>query len=129
MSEDKQALIQYRLSQAKDSIREAEVLLGGAMSFRSGRIRLYYALFYAVLALLQEKKIGTSKHTGAIALFDREFIKSGLLDKSLSRILHRAFELRQKADYMEKGPPAPFIISHHYPSITSEFIWDLEISF
>jgi len=73
MSEDKQALIQYRLSQAKDSIREAEVLLGGAMSFRSVMNRLYYALFYAVLALLQEKKIGTSKHTGAIALFDREF--------------------------------------------------------
>jgi uncharacterized protein len=72
------------------------------MSFRSVMNRLYYALFYAVLALLQEKKIGTSKHTGAIALFDREFIKSGILDKSLSRILHRAFELRQKADYMEK---------------------------
>jgi uncharacterized protein len=99
MSEDKQTLIQYRLSQAKDSIREAEVLLGGGMSFRSVMNRLYYALFYAVLALLQGKKIGTSKHTGAIALFDREFIKSGTLDKSLSRILHRAFELRQKADY------------------------------
>jgi len=102
MSEDKQALIQYRLSQAKDSIREAEVLLGGGMSLLSVMNRLYYALFYAVLALLQEKRIGTSKHAGAIALFDREFIKSGILDKSLSRILHRAFELRQKADYMEK---------------------------
>jgi uncharacterized protein (UPF0332 family) len=57
MSEDKQALIQYRLSQAKDSIREAEVLLGGGMSFRSVMNRLYYALFYAVLALLQEKRL------------------------------------------------------------------------
>lgn len=102
MSEDKQALIQYRLSQAKDSIKEAEVLLNEGLSFRSVINRLYYALFYAVLALLQKKQLGTSKHTGAIALFDREFIKSGILDKELSRTLHRAFELRQKADYMEK---------------------------
>jgi uncharacterized protein (UPF0332 family) len=36
--------------------------------------RLYYAMFYAVLALLQEKEMGTSKHSGAIALFDREFV-------------------------------------------------------
>ncbi len=35
-------------------------------------------------------------------MFDREFIKSGILDKDLSKTLHRAFELRQKGDYMEQ---------------------------
>ena len=35
-------------------------------------------------------------------MFDREFIKSGIFDKELSKILHRSFELRQKADYMEQ---------------------------
>jgi uncharacterized protein (UPF0332 family) len=64
--------------------------------------RLYYAIFYAVLAVLQEKQLGTSKHYGAISLFDREFIKSGIFDKELSKTLHRAFELRQKGDYMEQ---------------------------
>jgi uncharacterized protein (UPF0332 family) len=60
--------------------------------------RLYYAMFYAVLALLQAKHLGTSKHSGAIALFDREFVKTGIFPKELSMALHRAFALRQKGD-------------------------------
>jgi uncharacterized protein (UPF0332 family) len=102
MNEDLLALIKYRLQQADDSMKEAEVLLKEGMSLRSVMNRLYYAMFYAVLALLQEKQLGTSKHYGAISLFDREFIKSGIFDKELSKILHRSFELRQKADYMEQ---------------------------
>ena len=73
------------------------------MSLRAVMNRLYYAMFYAVLALLQEKQMGTSKHTGAISLFDREFIKSRIFDKELSKTLHRSFELRQKGDYMEEA--------------------------
>jgi len=73
------------------------------MSNRAIINRLYYAMFYAILALLQENQLSTSKHTGAIALFDREFVKKGIFDKELSKTLHRAFELRQKGDYMEGG--------------------------
>lgn len=102
MKEELLALIQYRLRQADDSIKEAKVLLKEEMSLRSIMNRLYYAMFYAVLALLQEKQLGTSKHYGAISLFDREFIKSGIFDQELSKTLHRAFELRQKGDYMEQ---------------------------
>lgn len=61
MKEELLALIQYRLSHADDSIKEAEVLLKEGMSLRSVMNRLYYAMFYAVLALLQEKQLGTSK--------------------------------------------------------------------
>jgi uncharacterized protein (UPF0332 family) len=102
MNEEKKILIQYRLLEAKDSIKEAEVLLREGMSFRSVMNRLYYAMFYSVLALLQEKQVGTSKHTGAISLFDREFIKTDIFHGDLSKALHRAFELRQKSDYMEQ---------------------------
>jgi uncharacterized protein (UPF0332 family) len=102
MNEDLLALIKYRLQQADDSMKEAEVLLKEGMSLRSVMNRLYYAMFYTVLALLQEKQLGTSKHYGAISLFDREFIKSGIFDKELSKTLHRSFELRQKGDYMEQ---------------------------
>ncbi|MBI4848075.1 MAG: HEPN domain-containing protein [Nitrospirae bacterium] len=94
-------LIQYRLKQAHDSLEEARILLKEGMSKRAVINRLYYAMFYAVLALLQEKQMGTSKHIGAISLFDKEFIKTGVFDKDLSKTLHRAFELRQKGDYME----------------------------
>jgi len=96
------ALIQYRLKEADDSINEAGVLLKEGMSMRAVINRLYYAMFYAVLALLQQKQIGTSKHSGVISCFDKEFVKKGIFDKELSKSLHRAFELRQKGDYMEE---------------------------
>ncbi len=99
---EKASLIRYRLEQARESIKEADVLLTAGMSLRSVMNRLYYAMFYAVLALLQDKQAGTSKHSGAISLFDREFIKTEIFDKKFSKALHRAFELRQKGDYMEQ---------------------------
>jgi uncharacterized protein len=102
MTDNRKFLIEYRLIQAKDSIREADVLHQSGMSLRSVMNRLYYSMFYAVLALLQEKEMGTSKHSGAISLFDREYIKTGSFPKDMSRALHRAFALRQKGDYMEE---------------------------
>lgn len=50
--------------------------------------------------------MGTSKHSGAIALFDREYVKTGLFPKEMSKALHRSFELRQKGDYMEESEVA-----------------------
>ena len=74
---DLQVLMQYRLNEAEESIREAELLLRENMSMRAVMNRLYYAMFYAVLALLQKKQIATSKHTGVITHFDKEFVKEG----------------------------------------------------
>ncbi len=110
-------LIQYRLQEADDSINEARVLLKEGMSMRAVMNRLYYAMFYAVSALLQEKQIGTSKHSGAISLFDREFIKKGIFDTELSKTLHRAFELRQKGDYMEQAEVTKEDVDELFPKV------------
>lgn len=56
-------------------------------------------MFYAVLALLATRRVETSRHSGAISLFDREFVKAGTLPKEFSRWLHAAFSERQDADY------------------------------
>jgi uncharacterized protein (UPF0332 family) len=58
-------------------------------------------MFYSVLALLATKKLGTSKHSGVIGLFDREFVKTGLFPRDLSRSLRLAFDRRQTHDYGE----------------------------
>ena len=57
-------------------------------------------MFYAVLALLATRKRETSKHGGAISLFDKEFVKPGTFTKDFSRWLHDAFDLRQRSDYV-----------------------------
>ncbi|MCL4516010.1 MAG: HEPN domain-containing protein [Firmicutes bacterium] len=99
--EDRKALITYRLKQAQEALEDAKKLVKHQGSPRSIANRSYYAMFYAVLALLLVIGKGTSKHSGAIALFDQYFVKTGLLPKELSRSLHRAFELRQQGDYEE----------------------------
>jgi uncharacterized protein (UPF0332 family) len=93
-------LVTLRMQQAAETLREARVLLTERAA-RGAVSRAYYAMFYAVLALLATKGLGSSKHSGAIALFDREFVKPGDLPKELSRSLHMAFEHRQQADYGE----------------------------
>jgi len=91
------ALVAYRLEQADESL-EASILLDQGL-IRPSVNRAYYAMFYAVLALLAGRKKETSKHSGAISLFDREFVKTGIFPKDLSRWLHGAFDLRQRTDY------------------------------
>ena len=93
-------LVTLRIEQAEETLPEARIL-GGQEAGRGAVNRAYYAMFYAVLALLATKGLGSSKHSGAISLFDREFVKPGDLSKGLSRSLHLAFEHRQQADYGE----------------------------
>ena len=93
-------LVRYRLDQARDTLREATILRDAA-AYRGALNRAYYAMFYALLGLLATRQLGTSKHSGAIALFDREFVKPGLFSPDLSKALHLAFDRRQVHDYGE----------------------------
>jgi uncharacterized protein (UPF0332 family) len=98
--EHAEALAAYRLGQAEDALCSAEKLLASGLR-RDSVNRSYYAMFYAVLALLVTRQVGTSKHQGAISLFDREFVKKGVFPKDFSRWLHKAFERRIEVDYGE----------------------------
>lgn len=98
-----ESLLQYRMDQALQTLREAEILFDEA-ALRGAVNRASYAMYYALLALLATRQLGTSKHSGAISLFDREFVKSGLFPRELSRSLHLTFDRRQKHDYGEMIP-------------------------
>jgi len=93
-------LLCYRMEQAHETLREAEILRNES-ALRGVVNRAYYAMFYALLALLATKQLGTSRHSGALALFDREFVKTGVFPRELSRSLHLAFDRRQRHDYGE----------------------------
>jgi uncharacterized protein (UPF0332 family) len=99
-SEPLRALLQHRIEQAHETLREATILQEAA-AYRGVINRAYYAMFYALLALLATRNFGTSKHSGAIGLFDREFVKTGVFPIELSRALHLAFDRRQSSDYGE----------------------------
>ncbi len=100
---DKQTLCAYRLAQAEETLLDAKKMLQNNLSPRSIINRAYYAMFYAVLALFLKTDINlkTSKHTGVISIFDKEFVHTGKIDKYYSKIFHKTFDTRQVADYKE----------------------------
>ena len=93
-------MIQFRMQQAHETVHDAEVL-SEAGSWRGVINRAYYAMFYSILALAVLKQMDTSLHSGAITFFDREFIKTGIFTKELSKKFHFAFDNRQIHDYGE----------------------------
>jgi len=99
--EKKKDLALYRLQQAKETLDEAEFLLKGKKSPRAVINRAYYAMFYALLALLIFEPYSSSKHSGVLSYFNQKFIKNGLLPKRLGESINTAFELRQRGDYRE----------------------------
>jgi uncharacterized protein (UPF0332 family) len=97
MTKNIEALVKYRLGQVDESLEASRLLFEKRLERQSVN-RSYYAMFYAVLALLATRKLETSKHSGAITLFDKEFVREGTFKKDFSRWLHSAF-LRQRSDY------------------------------
>lgn len=78
-------LLRYRMRQADDSLREASILRD-ADAQRGAVNRAYYAMFYALLALLATKQLGTSRHSGAISLFDRSSSRPPSLPRTCPRL-------------------------------------------
>ncbi len=100
---DKETLFTYRLREAEETLDEATRMIQEGFSSRSAVNRAYYAMFYAVLALLIRFDVEhkTSKHSGIISIFDREFFLAGRIESRYSKMLHNLFDMRQKADYKE----------------------------
>jgi len=100
------ALIQYRLEQAREALEEA-IILKNTSHFKTSVNRSYYVMFYCLQALAIKYDMKISKHTGAISTFDREFVKKGIFDKERSRWLHKLFHMRNIADYGEFAKVTP----------------------
>ena len=93
-------LIIYRREKAKETLRDAKILLDSE-SLHSSVNRIYYAMFYSVSALLYTKGLSSAKHTGIKSLFNQHFVKPGVVDAEFGKFYSRMFEFRQKSDYAD----------------------------
>jgi uncharacterized protein (UPF0332 family) len=94
------ALAAHRMHQARETLGEADQLLGGR-AYRGAVNRLYYAAFYAARALLATRDLDAARHTGLISLFQLHFVKTGQIPAETGKALARAFEKRQNSDYAD----------------------------
>lgn len=93
-----EALARHRLSRAREAFSEGEHLLArGALL---GAVnRFYYAAFYASRSLLATRQVDSARHSGVISLFQQHFVKTGVIEGEVAKVLPRSFEKRQDTDY------------------------------
>jgi uncharacterized protein (UPF0332 family) len=95
---DRDALIEYRLNQASDTIELAKFLLSSDKLVIAVN-RIYYGMYYALTALALKNKFETSKHGQLIGWFNKEYIASKKVDSKYGKILRNAYQNRTKGDY------------------------------
>lgn len=96
--EDRRNLISYRLEQADEAIQDVGLLIEN-IRLRSAVNRIYYGMFYSLLALGLANEFETSKHIQLIGWFNKNFIHNGLIDSKYGKIINKAFNRRSKGDY------------------------------
>ena len=90
----------YRMDKAQEALTDAKDAL------RQGKLanaanRSYYAFFHAVRALFALEARDFRKHSGVIAGFQKDYIKTGLFPVEMGKQLQSAFNLRTQSDYRD----------------------------
>jgi uncharacterized protein (UPF0332 family) len=98
MQTEFQDLINYRIQQANETIKEVEFQIENNFLVIAVN-RIYYGMFYMLLALALKNGFKTSKHNQLLGWFNREFVKTGKIDRKIGKIVHKAFEDRTDGDY------------------------------
>lgn len=93
-------LVRYRINTAQEKLESSKILLD-AGHYKDSIGRSYYAIFTGVRAVLAKDGIDFKKHAGVIAYFQKEYIKSEILDKKYSKYLQAAFQIRNSCDYSD----------------------------
>lgn len=96
--ESKRALIAYRIERAYDTLREAEVMRREAF-YNAAVNRMYYACYYAVIALLLKHDIATQTHNGVKSMLGLHFVSTGKLPVKIGKTFGTLFEKRHSGDY------------------------------
>ena len=97
-NKDKSNLIKYRLQQAIDTIEVVDILIINK-KYPAAVNKIYYGIFYSLLALALKFDFESSKHQQLIGWFNKEFIQTGKVEKNYGRVLRKAYENRTTGDY------------------------------
>jgi len=95
---ERQELVRYRITKARETFNEVELHIKNEL-WNTAVNRLYYACYYAVIALLINKGIQAQTHAGVRQMFGLHFIKTNIIEKELGKFYTDIFDKRQTGDY------------------------------
>jgi uncharacterized protein (UPF0332 family) len=98
LENDRKSLVLHKIQKAAQTLGELPVLVENGF-LATAVNRAYYSVFYAVSALALLHSFSTSKHNQLIGWFNRNIIKSNILDRQYGDIYRQLYELRRKGDY------------------------------
>lgn len=96
--EDRNELIKFRMQQAIECIEEVIFLIDN-QKFKIAVNRIYYGMFYSLLALALKKQYESSKHSQLIGWFNKNFVHPGVVEVKYGKMINKAFTLRNESDY------------------------------
>lgn len=91
-------LSRYRLERAKEDLETAEDNLANGR-YRASVNRSYYAIFHALRTVTALDHFDSGKHSGIISFFNQHYVKTGIFDREISKMIDSSYRLREKADY------------------------------
>ena len=96
--EERNAIVAYRLEKSLKTLKEVTDI-GSLGYWTLAANRLYYAAYYASVALLINSGIDATTHKGVIRMIGSAYVKNGLLTIDDAKLLGRLFTMRQSGDY------------------------------
>ena len=96
--EERKLLVAYRIQRARETLAEVDLLMKDGF-FNAAVNRLYYACYYAVIALLIKHNIAAQTHQGVKQMFSLHFVANNKIDRQYSVFYGRLFNDRMSGDY------------------------------
>jgi len=95
---ERKAIVKYRIERAHDTFLDVELAINN-LRLNNAANRLYYACYYAAMALLINNEYEARTHDGVKTLIGLHFVKNNIISEELMRAYRRMFNLRQTGDY------------------------------
>jgi uncharacterized protein (UPF0332 family) len=121
---ERKELIKYRLDEARETIDDVRLLIDNDR-LRAAVNRIYYGMFYSLLALGFEYGFETSKHQQLLGWFNKSFIHEGLIDPKFGKIINKASNRRTQGDYESHVEFDKDVILEMFGEM-EEFIFEIE---
>ena len=123
--ENIEALSAYRFLRAKETLKEIPYLKQQGY-YNTAVNRLYYACYYAAVALLIKHEINPGTHAGVKQMIGLHFVATGRMSRELGRCFSLLFERRHSSDYDDFAYSSEEEIDELLPKAT-DFIEAIEV--
>lgn len=101
-----ESFARYRLNKAKETLETARMIFNDGKDFTSANNRAYYAIFYAIRAVLAIEEIDFKRHKDVLAYFNKEYVNKEKFPKKIGRKISQAQRVREDSDYDDDYEPS-----------------------